>query len=55
MPGLGVEPAFRRGLGLGVGFEVQVIRLIKTGAGATELCYRIYGMRRACVLCWPGL
>ena len=24
MPGLSVEPAFRRGLGLGVGFEVQV-------------------------------
>ena len=24
MPGLGLEPAFRRGLGLGVGFEVSV-------------------------------
>ena len=24
MPGLGLEPAFRQGLGLGVGFEVSV-------------------------------
>ena len=24
MPGLGLEPAFRRGLGLGVGFEASV-------------------------------
>ena len=24
MPALGLEPAFRRGLGLGVGFEVSV-------------------------------
>ena len=51
MSGLGLEPAFRRGLGLGK-FR---LRLIKAGAGAAALRYRIYGLRRVCVLCWPGL
>ena len=40
MSGLGLEPAFRRGLRLGVGIEVYRLRLIKAGAGAT-LRYRI--------------
>ena len=53
--GFGLEPAFRRGLGLGVGFEVYRLRLIKAGAGATALRYRMYGLRRACELCWPCL
>ena len=55
MSGLGLEPAFRRGLGLGVRFEVKVKVIIKAASGATALRYRIYGLRRACVLCWPGL
>ena len=56
MSGLGLEPAFRRGLGLGVGFlSLGYIRLIKAGAGATALHYRMYGLRRAFVPCWPYL
>ena len=50
-----IEPAFRRGLGLGK-FR---LRLIKAGAGATALRYRIYGLRRVLrtMLAWsvtPG-
>ena len=39
--GLDLEPAFRRGLGLGK-FR---LRSIKAGAGATALRYRIHGLR----------
>ena len=37
--------AFRRGLGLGVGFKVQVRFIKKEHA----LSYGVYGLRRACV------
>ena len=43
---LGLEPAFRRGLGLGVGFKVQV----KVNQKKEHvLRYREYALRRACV------
>ena len=40
MSGLGLQPAFRRGLRLGVRFLKFRLRLIKAGAGATALRYR---------------
>ena len=42
------------GLGLVWGLKLRS-RLINAGAGATALRYRIYGLRRACVLCWHML
>ena len=56
MSGLGLKPAFTRGLGLGLVWGLKLrSRLINAGAGATALRYRIYGLRRACVLCWHML
>ena len=56
MSGLGLKPAFTRGLGLGLVWGLKLrSRLINAGAGATALRYRIYGLRRVCVLCWHML